>query len=110
MKGVVVCPQPRAADVGAKVLQRGGNAFDAAVATAFAQMVNDPFMCGIGGMGTLHYYRADAGRSGMIDFYNRAGARVRPPICGRKTARGEPLYRVTPCSMTIEAKSAIRRL
>lgn len=80
MKGVVVCPQPRAADVGAEVLQRGGNAFDAAVATAFAQMVNDPFMCGIGGMGTLHYYRADAGHSGMIDFYNRAGARVRPDM------------------------------
>src|SRR6186713_845143 len=59
MKGVVVCPQPRAADVGAAILAKGGNAFDAAVATAFSQMVNDPFMCGIGGMGTLHYYRAD---------------------------------------------------
>ncbi|MGZ8264458.1 MAG: gamma-glutamyltransferase, partial [Burkholderiales bacterium] len=52
MKGVVVCPQPRAADVGAAILAKGGNAFDAAVATAFSQMVNDPFMCGIGGMGT----------------------------------------------------------
>src|ERR1700741_4502856 len=59
MKGVVVCPQPRAADVGAAILAKGGNAFDAAVATAFSQMVNDPFMCGIGGMGTLHYYRAE---------------------------------------------------
>ena len=54
MKGVVVCPQPRAADVGAAILAKGGNAFDAAVANAFSQMVNDPFMCGIGGMGTLH--------------------------------------------------------
>lgn len=77
MKGVVVCPQPRAADVGASILAKGGNAFDAAVAAAFSQMVNDPFMCGIGGMGTLHYYRADTGRSGMIDFYNRAGSKVR---------------------------------
>lgn len=77
MKGVVVCPQPRSADVGAAILEKGGNAFDAAIATAFSQMVNDPFMCGIGGMGTLHYYRADTGRSGMIDFYNRAGSRVR---------------------------------
>ena len=80
MKGVVVCPQPRAADVGAAILSRGGNAFDAAVATAFSQMVNDPFMCGIGGMGTLHYYRADEGRSGMVDFYNRAGSKVRPEM------------------------------
>jgi gamma-glutamyltranspeptidase/glutathione hydrolase len=80
MKGVVVCPQPRAADVGAAILAKGGNAFDAAVATAFSQMVNDPFMCGIGGMGTLHYYRADTGRSGIVDFYNRAGANVRPDM------------------------------
>ncbi len=80
MKGVVVCPQPRAADVGAAILAKGGNAFDAAVATAFSQMVNDPFMCGIGGMGTLHYYRADEGRSGMVDFYNRAGSKVRPDM------------------------------
>ncbi len=80
MKGVVVCPQPRAADVGAAILARGGNAFDAAVAAAFSQMVNDPFMCGIGGMGTLHYFDAASGRSGMVDFYNRAGSKVRPDM------------------------------
>ena len=78
MKGVDVCPQPRAADVGAAILAKGGNAFDAAVATAFSQMVNDPFMCGIGGMGTLHYYRADTNASGMVDYYNRAGSKVEP--------------------------------
>jgi gamma-glutamyltranspeptidase/glutathione hydrolase len=33
MKGVVVYPQPRAADVGAAILAKGGNACDAAVAT-----------------------------------------------------------------------------
>jgi len=49
VKGVVVCPQPRAAEVGAEILEKGGNAFDAALATAFSQMVNDPFMCGLGG-------------------------------------------------------------
>ena len=49
MKGAVACPQPRAADVGAEILAKGGTAFDAAVAAAFSQMVNDPFMCGIGG-------------------------------------------------------------
>ena len=53
MRGLVVCPQPQAANVGAAILERGGNAFDAAIATAFVQMVVDPFMCGIGGMGTL---------------------------------------------------------
>ena len=60
-KGIVVCPQPRAADVGADVLTRGGTAFDAAIATAFAQMVVDPFMCGLGGMGTLQYFVGKTG-------------------------------------------------
>lgn len=78
MKGMVVCPQPRAADVGAEVLEKGGNAFDAAIATAFAQMVVDPFMCGIGGMGTLQYFDTRGAGHGMIDFHNRAGAKVVP--------------------------------
>jgi gamma-glutamyltranspeptidase/glutathione hydrolase len=68
MKGVVVCPQPRAADVGAEILENGGTAFDAALAAAFAQMICDPFMCGLGGMGTLQYFKAETGESGMIDF------------------------------------------
>lgn len=75
-RGIVVCPQPRAADVGADILRRGGTAFDAAIATAFAQMVVDPFMCGIGGMGTLQYFRADDGDHGMVDFHTRSGAKV----------------------------------
>lgn len=80
MKGIVVCPQPRAADVGAEILAKGGTAFDAAVATAFAQMVADPFMCGLGGMGTLQYFRAEDRSSGMIDFHTRAGSQVRPDM------------------------------
>ncbi len=80
MTGVVVCPQPRAADIGAGILKRGGNAFDAALATAFAQMVHDPFMCGMGGMGTLVWFRADTGEAGSIDFHNRAGAKVTPDM------------------------------
>jgi gamma-glutamyltranspeptidase / glutathione hydrolase len=75
VKGIVVCPQPRAADVGADVLADGGNAFDAAIATAFVQMVTDPFMCGLGGMGTLTYLTAD-GEAGVIDFHTRAGSKV----------------------------------
>lgn len=80
MKGVVVCPQPRAADVGVEILSQGGTAFDAAIATAFAQMVADPFMCGLGGMGTFQFYRADTGEHGMIDFHARAGAKVVPDM------------------------------
>ncbi|HAA93522.1 MAG: gamma-glutamyltransferase [Rhodospirillaceae bacterium] len=97
MKGVVVCPQPRAADAGAAVLSDGGTAFDAALAAAFAQMICDPFMCGLGGMGTLHYFRADTGESGMIDFHARAGAKVTPDMWaadskGRTEVSGYSLF------------------
>lgn len=97
VKGVVVCPQPRAADAGAEVLRRGGTAFDAALATAFCQMVQDPFMCGLGGMGTLQFLDARSGRHGMIDFHARAGAGVRPDMWehdsrGRSEISGYALF------------------
>ena len=52
MPGIVVCVDPRAADEGAKVLEAGGNAFDAAITTAFVQMVVSPFLvaCELRGM------------------------------------------------------------
>ncbi|RMF91792.1 MAG: gamma-glutamyltransferase, partial [Nitrospinota bacterium] len=97
MKGIVVAPQPRAADVGAAVLSAGGNAFDAAIATAFAQMVVDPFMCGVGGMGTMQVYQAATGERVMIDFYSRAGAKVTPEmwqeaVRGRSEISGYTLF------------------
>jgi gamma-glutamyltranspeptidase/glutathione hydrolase len=97
VKGIVVCPQPRAADVGADILRRGGTAFDAALATAFCQMLQDPFMCGLGGMGTLQYRDARSGRQGMIDFHARAGAKVTPDMWaadskGRSAISGYALF------------------
>ncbi|HEV7266312.1 MAG TPA: gamma-glutamyltransferase [Falsiroseomonas sp.] len=97
IKGIVVCPQPRAADVGADILRRGGTAFDAALATAFCQMVQDPFMCGLGGMGTLQFRDARTGRQGMIDFHARAGAKVTPDMWeaesqGRSQISGYALF------------------
>jgi gamma-glutamyltranspeptidase/glutathione hydrolase len=47
--GMVVTSQPLAAQVGLQILQHGGNAIDAAVATAAALNVMEPMMVGIGG-------------------------------------------------------------
>jgi gamma-glutamyltranspeptidase / glutathione hydrolase len=76
--GVVVCPQTPAATVGADVLREGGNAVDAACASALAQGVVDPFNCGLGGGGVMLVHSAASGESEVIEFFPRAGNAVRP--------------------------------
>lgn len=51
MKGAVTASTPEAAEAGAAILRAGGNAVDAAVATALATCVADPCNMGIGGYG-----------------------------------------------------------
>ena len=51
--GMVAAKTTAAAEVGAAVLRDGGNAVDAAVATAFAAGVAEPWMNGIGGGGFM---------------------------------------------------------
>ena len=50
---MVTAMHPLAADVGAQILERGGSAIDAAIATAFAIGVVEPFMSGVGGIAFL---------------------------------------------------------
>jgi gamma-glutamyltranspeptidase / glutathione hydrolase len=87
--GVVVAPQPIAAETGADILAAGGTAFDAAVAAALVQTVVDPFMCGIGGIGVAQIHNADSGDTATIDFYGRVGSRALPDQWA-KAARRSP--------------------
>lgn len=74
--GIVVCYDPRAAEAGARVLEAGGNAFDAAVAVAFAQTVVLPFSCGIGGFMSANVRASATGEHRIIDGCLRAGSGV----------------------------------
>jgi len=69
--GMVVAMEAIAADVGVSVLQKGGNAVDAAVAVGFALAVTHPFAGNIGGGGYMLVRMVD-GRTTFIDFRERA--------------------------------------
>ena len=71
--GMVVSASAIASDVGRNVLAEGGNAVDAAVATAFALSVTYPVAGNIGGGGFM-VIRMPDGRATTIDFREEAPA------------------------------------
>ncbi len=66
--GLVSAQNRQAAAIGAKVLREGGNAVDAAVTTAFALGVLEPWMSGIGGGGLMTLWQAKERSAHVIDF------------------------------------------
>ncbi len=66
--GVVVAQNQVAAQIGAEILARRGSAVDAAVATAIALAVVEPWSSGLGGVGHLVVHRAGAGQAESVDF------------------------------------------
>ncbi len=74
--GMVSAPQPEAVEAGVLALKAGGNAVDAAIATALVQTAVDPFMCGIAGFGSMQLYLPGRGIHTCLDFHSRAPAKV----------------------------------
>ena len=76
--GMVVGPERLASEVGYQILQQGGNAVDAAVATGFALAVTYPRAGNLGGGGFMLVHLAQQNRQVFIDYREMApGASTR---------------------------------
>jgi gamma-glutamyltranspeptidase / glutathione hydrolase len=82
--GLVVADNELASRAGMEILKRGGNAVDAAIATAFALSVVDQASSGLGGGGFLLYYRAKDRKAFALDFRETA-----PQAAARELYRQE---------------------
>jgi len=72
--GMVVAQESRAARIGVEILDRGGNAVDAAVAVGFAMAVTYPRAGNLGGGGFMVIHLASGNRDTAIDYRETAPA------------------------------------
>ncbi len=77
---MIVAAQPEAAEAGARVLMRGGNAVDAAMTAALVQGVVDPQMTGIAGFGSCQIYLPGRGVHTCIDFHGKTPLAATPDM------------------------------
>ncbi len=106
-EGMVVAAHPLAARVGAEILKNGGNAVDAAVATAFALGVVEPEASGLGGGGFMLIYLAETGETVGINYRTTAPAAATPDMFALN-GPGLPGYWGGPTS--IMEQTALRKI
>ncbi len=70
--GMVASLRYEASAIGVDIMKQGGNAVDAAVATALALTVTMPEMCGVAGGGLMTYYDAETGETTFLSFRETA--------------------------------------
>ena len=96
--GAVSSVDPEATHAGIEVLRKGGNAVDAAIATAAALGVTEPYSTGIGGGGYLVYYDAKTRKVHTLDGRETAPRSI-PRDAFIDPATGQP-YPFTPDLVT----------
>lgn len=78
--GVVSAGRAEAAAIGRDILAQGGNAIDAAVATAFALGVCEPNASGLGGGGFMLLRDGKTGKNVFLDFRETAPQAAAPDM------------------------------
>lgn len=88
-RGMVATSQPLAATAGLELLRRGGNAADAAVATAAALNVTEPNMTGLGGDCFALFYDSSTQQVSALNGSGRAPARLDLELLEREGFGGQ---------------------
>jgi gamma-glutamyltranspeptidase/glutathione hydrolase len=89
-QGMVASSQPLAVEAGVSILKKGGNAIDAAIATALTLGVVEPVSTGIGGDAFLLYQSAADGRIYGVNGSGRCPARLTLEALQRQGIKGIP--------------------
>ena len=99
VKGMVAAAHPLAAAAGAAMLDAGGNAFDAVVATAAALNVAEPYMSGMLGLGMATCWVQGEGRVRTLDFQTPVPRRFPAATIGKTATVDGPLAGGVPGSL-----------
>ncbi len=103
---MVVSESAPATDAGLAILKQGGNAIDAAVATALAVGVTNPASCGIGGGGFMLIYVAQEGKFYALDYREAAPHAASADMYYRDGHPNEELAKNGPLAIAVPGEIA----
>jgi len=103
--GMVATSQPLAVAAGLKILSQGGNAADAAIATAAALNVTEPTSTGLGGDCFALFYQASSGQITALNGSGRAPANLSLERL-KKEGLGEGIPPYHPYTITVPGACA----
>jgi gamma-glutamyltranspeptidase/glutathione hydrolase len=103
---MVVSESALASEAGLAILKQGGNAIDAATATALATGVTNPAACGIGGGGFMLIYIAKEGKFYALDYREAAPHAASADMYYRDGKPNEELAKVGPLAVGVPGEIA----
>lgn len=81
----VTSADPQASQAGVDIMMAGGNAVDAAVATAFCVGVVEPWLSGIGGCGMMNIFMNETGEYEVLEYMETVPVALEPGMYNPET-------------------------